>query len=395
MPNTEPETRSTGPRKTTTGRAWLIKFLIFLIAASGLGAWFLYDGLVAYPNNAREHARYTLLTYLEALERENRLRPSNATVENPAQTYEQLSSTQPSALSETERQRLAWLESLTLFAELEDLQGTTPNPELEPGDPGFLIATTFTTPTQTLETLRTYFQARPTPTALAAYDIPVQLILGFICTAAALFVLVRLTKTKLTTYTYHPEQHRLTGPGLDITPDDIQLVDKRKWDKFLVFINFNDDRPEHKLDLYRFHPLEDWVLELEKLSPNHEPEPQDGQLLLADVLTAVAANHAFPPDHKPPFTATDDHGRTTRFPVFQDTAGTWHIIGADERKQLKQLLNEGKLPPAELKADPDSFTINIERVEQPTAENAEQNTAQITEQPAADDDTQQPTQNPQ
>lgn len=361
------------PTKTSVGRTWLIKFLIFFIASAGLGAWFFYDGLVAYPNNAAEHARFTLLNYLEALDNDNRLRPANASVDNPADTFAELSA--KATLTETETQQLNWLKSLTRIRELQSLAGVEPDPIAQPGDHNYLIATTFPNPRQTLADLDAYFQQRDTPTALAAYDIPVQLILGAVSAIAALFVFLRIAKTLTTSYAYDPHAHRITGPGFDATPETIKLLDKRKWDKFLVFVNFNDDRPEHKLDLYRFDPLESWILEIEKLSADYEPEPNDGLLLLADVLDATARNQIVPDDTPSPIVLENDQGAPTRYPAHQDVAGRWFIIGRDERAKLKQAADTGQLPKDQLKVNLDTFEITAVQLledEQPAGEDATQ-----------------------
>jgi hypothetical protein len=69
----------------------------------------------------------------------------------------------------------------------------------------------------------------------------------------------------------------------------INEVDKRKWHKFFVFLKLADNSPEIKLDLLRYSPLEDWVLEMEKLHPNYVPEPVEAEAEPASPAPPAAA----------------------------------------------------------------------------------------------------------
>ena len=83
---------------------------------------------------------------------------------------------------------------------------------------------------------------------------------------------MRVLKTK---YRYDASTHTLTLPsGESFTAQQINELDKRKWDKFFVTIHLEGGKT-HKLDLLRYQPLEDWILEMEKLSPNYEPPEED------------------------------------------------------------------------------------------------------------------------
>ena len=63
--------------------------------------------------------------------------------------------------------------------------------------------------------------------------------------------------------------------GRTITPDMIESVDRSKWDKFYVFLRLNDGSPDVRLDLLRHEPLEEWFLEMERLSPGYVPPEED------------------------------------------------------------------------------------------------------------------------
>ncbi|MEZ6210689.1 MAG: hypothetical protein R3B46_05480 [Phycisphaerales bacterium] len=56
------------------------------------------------------------------------------------------------------------------------------------------------------------------------------------------------------------------------------MLDKRKWDKYYAFLKVDGRPDELKLDLYRYVPLEEWVLDMWRRSPGYdgsEDEPKD------------------------------------------------------------------------------------------------------------------------
>jgi len=142
--------------------------------------------------------------------------------------------------------------------------------------------TTFDNPTERREALDDAWRTRTPPKPLSAFDIPSQwlfVIAGFGGAAWLTFLFVRVASKK---YRWDPATHTLTVPGgKTIAPADIAEVDKRKWDKYFVTLRLNDGAPpprEHKFDLLRYAPLEAWILEMERRSPNYVPpaeEPAD------------------------------------------------------------------------------------------------------------------------
>jgi hypothetical protein len=85
-------------------------------------------------------------------------------------------------------------------------------------------------------------------------------------------------------YSWDDAEKRLFLPdGSSLVPADVAEFDKRKWDKFLIYLHVKPHHERHAgrelmLDLYQHAPLEDWVLEMERIaSPETgEPPPDPG-----------------------------------------------------------------------------------------------------------------------
>ena len=88
--------------------------------------------------------------------------------------------------------------------------------------------------------------------------------------------------------------------GEVVTPSDLEDVDKRRWDKFIVFLKIKGTHPtlagqEVKVDLYHYTPpVEDWVLAMEKSAfPERAEEDEagdedgDGPLKQSEIETQV------------------------------------------------------------------------------------------------------------
>ncbi|CAN0504206.1 unnamed protein product [Laminaria digitata] len=83
-------------------------------------------------------------------------------------------------------------------------------------------------------------------------------------------------------------QFTLPG-GASITPDDLEEVDNRKWDKFIVFLKIKGAHAslggqEVSVDTYQHRFVEDWILAMEakafpsqqEIDPLNESEPETG-----------------------------------------------------------------------------------------------------------------------
>jgi hypothetical protein len=257
-------------RETTISRNWLAKMTLFIAAFIGLGIWGLVDAVWVYPARGERYAEFMQFQYLAAQNDAGQLLRSS--IEDPRAEYErlqqeadelrdELAASAPESVArrrvEAELDKLAWLRSLAVISQLE--------PE----------RTRIEAPTERLETLEAEWATREQPKGLSALDIPTQwlfVVIGFGGGLWMLLVVLRVLKTK---FRYDEAEHRLVLPGGEsFTPSEIQEVDKRKWDKFFVTIKL-EDGSSHKLDLLRYQPLEQWVLEMEKLSPNYEPPEED------------------------------------------------------------------------------------------------------------------------
>ncbi len=265
-----------GPTRTTTGRAWRLKTLGFALALALLGAWGYYDAFYEYPARGRLHADFMLRNYLQ--ETDKAFVIATASVEDPAAEYRRLSTGSESSLTAVDRSRLAWLRAVSRIESLstitranrEELERRAKDPSARSNTP-----TIFVDPRRTLNELSAGLAQANQPKPLAAYDLPVQylFLVGGIVGCAYLVGLFFVVRSRV--YRYDPADHRLTLPsGKSIVPADIALVDKRQWDKYIVYLKLADGSPEIRLDLYRHRPLEDWILEMEKLTPGYIP-PED------------------------------------------------------------------------------------------------------------------------
>jgi hypothetical protein len=239
---------------TRLNRPWLLKISIFTFVLIGFGIYGFYDATVAYPNRGKRFSDYARYEFFRIVGQERNYLPvAEVNVEDPAAELRRLRAIKTPG--PVEAAKLQWLESLTLVNQLSPQHTATGNPE------------------QTFRELQERWTssegARNAPKPLSWYDIPVQWLfvaVGFGGGAWLAFLWILVARQK---YTWQPETKTLGLPGgQTITPTDLEDVDKRKWDKFLVFLRFKPPHPfagkELKLDLYRHAPLEAWVLEMER-----------------------------------------------------------------------------------------------------------------------------------
>ncbi|MCU0688564.1 MAG: hypothetical protein MUE97_02320, partial [Phycisphaerales bacterium] len=106
----------------------------------------------------------------------------------------------------------------------------------------------------------------------AGWDIPFQWFITVVGFLGAIWVLFNIARTKAKVYRWDPATSRLTLPsGTSLVPADITEFDKRKWHKFFVtLVTTRGDR--HELDLYKYEPLEEWILAMEDIRFPEVPE---------------------------------------------------------------------------------------------------------------------------
>ncbi len=256
------------PTETTINRGWLLKMAIFIIVLSGLGVWGLIDALIVYPNRGRAHAAFAEMQYLQRAEELRRI--STAPVDEPQEELRALRAqreqfTNPATPDQELRKlRLEWLTALSRVGELD--------PE----------RTDIQAPRTRLRALESELQQRNPPKPLAAYDIPFQWLLVVVGFGASVYLLIHIARVSGRKYTYNPETMTLTLPsGRALAPADLQEIDKRKWDKFIVTLRPREGAPA-RLDLLHHKHLEDWILEMEKHVEGYEPPPAEQEQETAD-----------------------------------------------------------------------------------------------------------------
>ncbi len=269
--------------ETRLNKGWLVKMGIFFTILLAFGMWGLYDAVSAYPARGRADAEYRELEYLNAARDAGLL--LRASVDQPRVELDRLrglekdlittanssDTSQAAMLARADLAKLQWLTALSRVGMLSPAN------------------TTFENPTGQREILENTWATKTPPKPLSAFDIPSQwlfVIAGFGGALWLTFLFLRVSSKK---FRWEPSTRTLTIPGgRTIAPADIAEVDKRKWDKFFVTLRLNDSTPaphEHKFDLLRYTPLEAWILEMERHSPNYVPpapeEPAEPEAVAA------------------------------------------------------------------------------------------------------------------
>lgn len=248
--------------RTKASPKWLGKQVIFILLVAGFALWALVDAAIVYPSRGEHAAEFLKLQYIKAA-----LKPGvleRTVIDDPVADLQTLSERGKSAtLSPVEKARLEWLGALRNASRLDSSR------------------TQIGEPRAAQEALEKKFnKADQAPKALSRLDIPVQWAIFAVCGTIALAMIYVLFRTVGTVYRFDPVTKTLTLPsGQTIAATDIEVFDKRKWDKFLIFLKVRDGAPhfggqEVRLDLLRHVPLEDWILDMEKAVHPPAQEPQ-------------------------------------------------------------------------------------------------------------------------
>lgn len=238
--------------RTKVSPKWLGKQMVFILIVAGFGLWALADAVWIYPKRGEEAAEFLKLQYLRATLAPGVLEKIG--VEDPATEISTLRARDAKTLSSVQKLRLEWLEALRNAGKLAP-ERTNITPDVARTE---------------MERLDKYFGKAAQPKPLSQFDIPLQWIILVVCGLITLAMIAVLLRTMGTVYTWDPATQTLTLPrGASIGPGDVELFDKRKWDKFLIFLKIKAGShalagSEVKLDLLRYVPLEEWVLEMEK-----------------------------------------------------------------------------------------------------------------------------------
>jgi hypothetical protein len=232
--------------RTTLHKPWIRKMMIFAGIALILGSWGLYDAVYLYPKRGREDVGYKQFKYLEQSQLAGRL--ASASVEDPRERLDALDEQARvgTGLDPLGQAKRAWLVALKRVSMLEPQHSTIAQPD------------------EKLRELQKVWSARDKPSELAFYDLPFQWFVTFAGFGGLAWVVVKIMRARARVYTWDRATLKLTLPGgRAITPADLTEVDKRKWHKFFVTLVTKAGSPV-ALDLLKYYPLEEWVLEMER-----------------------------------------------------------------------------------------------------------------------------------
>lgn len=288
------------PAPATTSkvsRRWSMKMALFLVLLVGFGFYGLYDATIAYPDRGERSASWHLHQYLTKSDEANSLTitlgiPEGQSASEHLRDLEgRLDELAQSAAGSTVKARddaallakHAWLKSLAVLGRLSS--------ERVEKDLGV-------SPRETLANLNQEWTGGNQPKPLASYDIPVQWLFTVIGLGGGLWMLLHVLRVASRKYTFDPATLTLGLPGgATIVPADVEVFDRRKWDKFLVFLRVRSDHPrlggrEIKLDLYQYEPLEAWYLEMHRAARPEDFAEEDAEKAEAEEARAAETEQA-------------------------------------------------------------------------------------------------------
>lgn len=256
------------PTQTTTlGRKWLLKMSIFIVVGLVVAVWGYIDAAVAYPRRGARAAERLEFLYLDAVT-ERATRPASVSFDPVAELERLRREADLGAIAAQDKLKLDWLAQLAIIGRLPERVS---------------IPDAAARYTQLAGTWLTANGAPVNATPLSAFDIRVQWGICILGAALAAGLGLHVVRIRGRRFSWEPGEQRLTLPdGTPLVPADIAEFDKRKWDKFLIYLKI---KPEHArlggreivLDLYQHAPLEDWVLEMERTAfpENSTPAPAE------------------------------------------------------------------------------------------------------------------------
>ncbi|MCA9277862.1 MAG: hypothetical protein H6815_03650 [Phycisphaeraceae bacterium] len=285
---------------STKQTTWLtsrfkIKTGLFVIALALLGVLGWYDASIKYPARGQDSASYLLREYLEKANQHGYM--LRTSVADPAGELDSLKPRRGELIKAAESEGVAGAQAQFDLAKMNWLEALSYINKLDAAN------TTFDNPHGLRDELNDVWgkASAKVPKPLKAYDIPVQWIIMGVGAVGALLLLLNAIIIGMKKYHWDPETKTLTIPGgASFTPSDLADVDKRKWDKFLVFCSIKKSHPqlggkEIKFDVYRYEPLEAWILEMEAEAFPDRVEEQKGEE--AAELTQAVEENANEPSH--------------------------------------------------------------------------------------------------
>mgnify|MGYP003662978048 CR=1 FL=1 len=258
--------------KAPLNKRWTVKLSVIMIIVFGVGIYGYYDAAIAYPARGVRYAEWAKWQYLEQAKLANAEEPGvfryQSSVTNPGEELTRLRD--PSSQSSRPLRasmmasRLVWLEALQVVGHLTEEH------------------TVFESPQEELSQLEADWQTSSVPKPLHAFDLIVQWLIMGVCWAIALVMAIHMLRVRAKKYSWVADSMTLTIPGgQSITPEDLEEVDKRKWDKFIVFLKIKSDHAtlagqEIAVDTYQHQFVEDWILAMEEKAFGSQ-EDQDEQ----------------------------------------------------------------------------------------------------------------------
>jgi len=264
--STDTPAATTAPAEVTRlNRPWLAKMIIFASVLLFFGAYGLYDATIAYPDRGLRYASFLEFQYLDVAKSDGVFH-RNLGVADPVEELNRLRSTDKSRLNKVDEARLAWLRALSVVGRLNAEHTKIENNDAKHA----ALKATWTTAAG---------GGKKAPKELGRYDILVQWIFVAVGLGGGFWMVILFINVKRQRFTWDAATQTLTLPdGNTLTPADLaEELDKRKWDKFLVFVKIKPTHPtlggqSLKLDLYRYTPLESWILAMEKTAfPDSQP----------------------------------------------------------------------------------------------------------------------------
>lgn len=277
------EIAATDCAKAPINGRWVLKLTVILFVVFAVGAWGFWDASSVYPKRGERFASWAQWQYLEQAHKANSedfgifIRESS--ISNPAEEFARLSETetksrniQDSNNSSSSRNlrasmfetRRAWLESLKVIGHLDAEHTTIASPQSE------------------FDSLKGYWlTAGSVPKPLHTLDLIVQWMIMAICWSVALYMFLHMLKVRSKKYAWVADSMTLTIPGgASITPVDLEEVDLRKWDKFIVFLKIKGAHDtlggkEISVDTYQHSFVEDWILAMKEEAFGSEEDSDD------------------------------------------------------------------------------------------------------------------------
>ena len=253
---------------------WLLKQFAVAALFTGFGLWGLYDALAVYPARGLAYAQYTKYQYLEQAKRKAAGASSwgDLSVPDPKGEYERLHKDIEGEKDPVVRAKHDWLDSLAIVGRLSPADTKVENAPTEHD----ALDKKFNATSGTVNI----------PKKLEWYDIPSQWAIfgvGMLIGGTMFGFAAVVSRTR---FGWDPAAQELTLPGgHTLTVPQCEDFDRRKWDKFLMFIKVKPDHPtlagqELKLDLLRYVPLESWIVEMEYTAfPDRKVETDDADVL--------------------------------------------------------------------------------------------------------------------